>query len=93
MANGAYLPVLAEGNKTEHPVFAFQNHRWIENDRFGDTNSENKADCQISYNYLKDGSVDMIVKITPKNGGLRRLGVAAELDTAFCNVSYYGYVL
>ena len=90
IAKGAVLPVLAKGEKTEHPQFAFQNHRWIENDRFGDTNSENKADCQITYNYLKDGSIDMIVKVTPKSY-LRRVGVAAELDTAFCNVNYYGY--
>ncbi len=85
------LPALAKGKKTEHPAFAFQNHRWIENDRFGDTKSEDKADCNISYEYLKDGSVDMIVKITPKNDGLRRVGVAAEIDTTFCNVDYYGF--
>ena len=90
LVKGMYLPVLDKGEKTEHPKFAFQNHRWIENDRFGDANSENKADCQITYNYLKDGSIDMIVKITPKSN-LRRVGVAAELDTAFCNVDYYGY--
>lgn len=90
LVKGMYLPVMDKGEKTEHPKFAFQNHRWIENDRFGDANSENKADCQITYNYLKDGSIDMIVKITPKSN-LRRVGVAAELDTAFCNVDYYGY--
>jgi beta-galactosidase len=90
LVKGMYLPVMAKGEKSEHPKFAFQNHRWIENDRFGDTNSENKADCQITYNYLKDGSIDMIVKVTPKSN-LRRVGVAAELDTAFCNVNYYGY--
>ncbi len=91
LVKAAELPALAKGDKTEHPVFAFQNHRWIENDRFGDTNSEDKADCQITYEYLKNGNVDMIVKITPKNGGLRRVGVAAELDTVFCNVDYYGF--
>ncbi len=91
LTKAAPLPTLAKGEQVFHPEFEFQNHRWIENDRYGDTRSEDKADCHISYEYLKDGSVDMIVKITPKNDGLRRVGVATELDTALCNVRYYGY--
>lgn len=87
----AALPALAKGETTDHPQFVFQNHRWIENDRLADTRSEDKADCHISYEYLRDGSVDMIVRVTPKGDNLRRVGVAAELDTAFCHVSYYGY--
>jgi hypothetical protein len=65
--------------------------RWIENDGYRDTNSEDKADCQISYEYLADGNVDMIVKVTPKHHSLRRVGVAAELDAKYSNVNYYGY--
>ena len=91
LTKAAPLPTLVKGEQVFHPEFEFQNHRWIENDRYGDTRSEDKADCHISYEYLKDGSVDMIVKITPKNDGLRRVGVATELDTALCNVRYYGY--
>ncbi len=84
------LLALPKGEKVEHPVFAFQNHRWIENDRYHDTNSQDNADCQITYEYLKDGSIDMIVKVTPKSD-LRRVGVAAQLDTTLCNVDYYGF--
>ena len=91
LANGTYLPILKKGDKVEHPKFAYQNHRWIENDGYRDTNSEDKADCQISYEYLADGNVDMIVKITPKHHSLRRVGVAAELDAKYSNVNYYGY--
>ena len=91
LAKGAYLPILKKGNKIDHPKFAYQNHRWIENDGYRDTNSEDKADCQITYEYLADGNVDMIVKVTPKHHSLRRVGVAAELDTKYSNVNYYGY--
>lgn len=87
----ASLPELSSGERISHPEFAFQNHRWIENDRFGDTESKDKAECNISYTYLQDGNVDMTVRITPKDDNLRRVGVAAQLDTTLYNVRYYGY--
>ena len=71
--------------------FAFQNHRWIENDRFHDTNSDDKADAQISYTKLAGTSTNVSVSITPHDGGLRRAGVICKLPETLTNVSYYGY--
>lgn len=70
--------------------FNFQNHRWIENDRFGDTKSEDKADVSIAYNKLNGSATDVVVTITPKNGNLRRAGIACKLPAEYANVAYYG---
>lgn len=68
----------------------FDNHRWIENDRLTDTNSTDKADCQIRYEKLANGAVDAHITITPKNGNLRRAGVSCQIDTLLSHISYYG---
>lgn len=49
------------------------------------------ADCEITYTLHSRGIVDVVVKITPKSGDLRRAGVSCTLDSQYSNVKYYAY--
>lgn len=85
------LPELPVDLNGESPIrLRFDNHRWIENDRFADTSTEGKAQCDIQYTHHPGGVVDATITITPLTGQLRRAGVVCELDTALVNVEYYG---
>lgn len=103
--------ILADGQG-----FVFNNHRWIENDRFANTDNGlttvgpleiaavgerstfqqvavpitgTIADQKIVYTVYGNGEVWMDVTITPHGDGLRRAGVACQLDSSLTNVSYY----
>lgn len=68
--------------------FELQTDRWIENykgDKLGSS-----ADCSIIYNKVSKNVTDVIVTITPKDGELRRAGVACKLDTLLTEISWYG---
>lgn len=82
--------LLMEAFDAEGLEFSFQNHRWIENDRFGDTNSADKAEVSVVYSKLAGDATDVIVTVTPRNGNLRRAGVACQLPAEFSQVKYYG---
>ena len=96
--------------------FVFSNHRWIENDRFANTDNGlaavgpleiaavgerstfqqvavpitgTIADQKIVYTVYGNGEIWMDVTITPHSDGLRRAGVACQLDSSLTNVSYY----
>ena len=71
--------------------FDIQNNRWIENDRWGWADAKAKADCEISYEQLQGNAVDVTVRITPRDGELRRAGVACKLDYRLSNIQWYGY--
>lgn len=66
-------------------------NRWIENDRYGFTTPSDMALCDISYTQLQGDAIDVTVRVKPKNGELRRAGVACRIDTTYCNVQWYGY--
>ena len=42
--------------------FVYDNHRWIENDRYGYTDAGNDDNAEIMYANVKDGSVKIMVK-------------------------------
>lgn len=88
----ADLPVVDEKTKDAFGLqFGIQNNRWIENDRWGWADAKTKADCEISYMQLQGNAVDVTVRITPKDGELRRAGVACKLDYRLSNIQWYGY--
>ncbi len=90
-ASLAGLPVVAQSLQEAHGLqFQIQNNRWIENDRWGWAEAQAKADCEIRYTQLQGGAVDVTVTITPKDGELRRAGVACRLDTTLSNIRWYG---
>lgn len=71
--------------------FVFDNHRWIENDRFSNTaNGDDLASKDIRLTRYANGEVDVTVSLTPHTSELRRLGIVLRLDTLLNNVSYLG---
>lgn len=71
--------------------FVFNNHRWIENDRFTNTSSDSTL-CQqnVNYTYYKNGDVDVTVTLIPRTHELRRLGIVLRLDSTLQHVHYFG---
>ncbi len=79
------IPFVLDGS------FQFNNHRWIENDRFTNTsNGEDLAKQDIQFKRYKNGTVDVTVTLTPQTTELRRLGIVLYLDSTLQQVSYFG---
>lgn len=71
--------------------FVFDNHRWIENDRFNNTsNGDDLASKDIRFTRYDSGEIDVTVSLTPHTTELRRLGIVLRLDTLLNNVCYLG---
>ena len=76
-------------NVLSEPSLAFDNHRWIENDRFTNTsNGSDLADVKVEYTE-GDGYVDADVTVFPNTDKLRRAGVVMYLDPKYDKVNYY----
>lgn len=71
------------------PSLVFDNHRWIENDRFTNTsNGEDLAEVKVEY-IRGEGYVDADVTVIPKTDQLRRGGVVMYLKPQYSHVRYY----